>query len=123
MAKNTFKTKPVEKKERPSRFSAWLARVFNIEDLVMGLPSHYLYYGLWLFFLTISYIFFSHKYETYIREIEKLKVQIDEKRSDFISKKASFMKDTKKSEIQKKVAPYGLIENTIAPQKIIAETE
>lgn len=80
MAKNTFKTKPVEKKEKRSGFSVWLARFFNIEDLVMGLPSHYLYYGLWLFFLTISYIFFSHKYENYIREIEKLKVQIDEKR-------------------------------------------
>lgn len=123
MAKNTFKTKPVEKKEKISGFSAWLARVFNIEDLVMGLPSHYLYYGLWLFFLTISYIFFSHKYETYIREIEKLKVQIDEKRSDYISKKASFMKETKKSEILKKVAPYGLEENTIAPQKIVVEEE
>lgn len=123
MAKNTFKTKPVEKKEKRSGFSVWLARFFNIEDLVMGLPSHYLYYGLWLFFLTISYIFFSHKYENYIREIEKLKVQIDEKRSDYISKKASFMKETKKSEILKKVAPYGLEENTVTPQKIIAEVE
>ena len=123
MAKNTFNTKPVEKKEKRSSFSVLIARFFNIEELVMGLPSHYLYYGIWLFFLTISYIFFSHKYENYIREIEKLKVQIDEKRSDYISKKASFMKETKKSELLKKVAPYGLEENTIAPQKIVVEAE
>jgi Bacteriodetes cell division protein (FtsL-like) len=121
MAKNTFSSKPIEKTEKPSGFSAWIARVFNIEGLVMDLPSHYLYYGIWLFFLTFSYIFFSHKYESSIRKIEKLKVVIDEKRSEFISKKASYMKETKKSEILKKVAPYGLEENLIAPQKIIVE--
>jgi hypothetical protein len=121
MAQNTFKTKPkpIEKKEKGTSFSAWLARVFNIEDIVLGLPSHYLNYGIWLFGLTIIYIFFSLKYENNIREIEKLKVIIDEKRSEYISKKASFMKETKKSEIQNKVSIYGLEENKEAPQIII----
>ncbi|MES2796494.1 MAG: FtsL-like putative cell division protein [Bacteroidota bacterium] len=122
MAKNTFKIQPVEKQPKPNRFTLWLARVLNIEGLVMGLPAHYLYYGIWMFFLTISYIYFSHKYENNIREIEKLKTEIDEKRSEYISKKASFMKETKKSEILKKVAPFGLEENLVAPQKIIVKS-
>jgi Bacteriodetes cell division protein (FtsL-like) len=121
MAKNTFRTQPAEPKPKTDSFSKWLARVFNIEDLVKGLPSHYLNYGIWLFGLVIIYIFFSLKYENNIKEIEKLKVVIDERRSEYISKKASFMKDTKKSEIQKKVALFGLEENKEAPQKIIVE--
>ena len=124
MAKNTFKTQPVTPKpEKLSGFSAWLAKFFNIEDLVMNLPARYLYYGIWVFFLLIFYIFFSHQYETYIRRIDKLKVEIDEKRSDYISKKASYMKETKKSEILEKVAPYGLGENLEPPQKIIDKTD
>lgn len=121
MAKNTFNTKPIEKKEKNSSISQWIARVLNIEDLVKGLPANYLYYGIWLFFLVFAYIHFSLKYEGYIREIEKLKVEIDEKRSEYISKKASFMKATKKSEILQKVAPNGLEENKVAPQRIIAD--
>lgn len=124
MAKNTFKTTPpTPKPEKLSGFSAWLAKFFNIEDLVLSMPSKYLYYGIWLFFLVIFYIFFSHKYETYIRTIEKLKVEIDEKRSDYISKKASYMKETKKSEILQKVKPFGLDENLEPPQKIVDQTD
>jgi Bacteriodetes cell division protein (FtsL-like) len=122
MAKNTFisqKEKP-EKKEKPKELLA-LAKFFNVEEAVLGLPSHYMYYALWLVLLVFTYIFFTHKYENYIREIDKLKVELDEKRSDYISKKASFMRDTKKSEILKKVAPYGLQENIIAPKKIVIE--
>jgi Bacteriodetes cell division protein (FtsL-like) len=122
MAKNTFRTQPpTEPKPKSDSFSAWLARVFNIEEMVTGLPSYYLNYSIWLFVLVIFYIFFSLKYENNIREIEKLKVIIDERRSEYISKKASFMKETKKSEIQKKVSLFGLEENKEAPQKIIVD--
>ncbi len=126
MAKNTFKNQKAdstEKKEKPSSFTLWLARVFNIEEVVLGLPFHYLYYAVWLFFLIMIYIFFSHKYENYVREIDYLKIDLDQKRSEYITKKAGFMRDTKKSEISKKVAPFGLIENTEAPQKIIDENK
>lgn len=121
MAKNTLFTKPTLKKEKPNRISTWIAKVFDIEELVNGLPSVYLYYGIWLFLLVLFYIHFSLRYEGYIREIENLKGVIDEKRSEYISKKASFMKETKKSEILIKVAPYGLQENLVAPQKIVKE--
>ncbi len=121
MAKNTFNIKPIEKKENNNTISQWIARVLNIEDLIKELPSKYLYYGIWLFFLIFCYIHFSLKYEGYIREIEKLKIEIDEKRSEYISKKASFMKATKKSEMLQKVAPFGLEENKVAPQKVVAE--
>lgn len=121
MAKNTFKTQPKEKPLKPNALSIWISRVFNIEDAVMGLPSHYMYYALWIVLLIFFYIFFTHKYESYIREIDRMKVELDEKRSEYISKKASFMRDTKKSEILKKVAPFGLKENLEAPQKIVIE--
>jgi hypothetical protein len=121
MAKNTFRTIPTEPKPKTTSFSAWLARVFNIENIIEGLPSYYLNYGIWLFGLVIFYIYFSLKYEGSIKEIEKLKITIDERRSEYISKKASFMKETKKSEIQKKVTLFGLEENKEAPQKILVE--
>ncbi len=121
MAKNTLINKPTLKKEKPNRISTWIAKVFDIEELVNGLPSVYLYYGIWLFLLIFIYIHFSLRYEGYIREVETLKGIIDEKRSEYISKKASFMKETKKSEILKKVAPYGLQENLVAPQKMEEE--
>ncbi len=120
MAKNTLFSKltPTIRKEKPNGISAWIARELNIEDLVKGLPKSYLYYGIWLFFLVFLYIHFSLRYEGHIREIENLKGVIDEKRSEYISKKASFMKETKKSEILKKVEPFGLEENLTAAQKI-----
>jgi Bacteriodetes cell division protein (FtsL-like) len=121
MAKNTFKVQPKVKPEKQNKIAVWIGKFFNIEEAVMGLPSHYMYYALWVIFLIFIYIFFSHKYENYIREIDHMKVELDEKRSEYISKKASFMRDTKKSEMLKKVAPYGLEENLVAPQKIVVD--
>ena len=117
MAKNTYKPKE-SADEAPQQKSAKKTRNIDIEELVTSLPAHYKSYAAWLFLLVFFMIFFSHAYEGYIRDIEKLKREIDHKRSEYISRKASFMRNTKKSTLLKELQTIGLEENLEPPKKI-----
>lgn len=117
MAKNTYKPKDSEE-QTPKPKAEKKNKNLDIEEFVTSLPSHYKSYAAWLFLLVFMMIFFSHTYESYIRDIEKLKREIDHKRSEYISRKASFMRNTKKSAMLNELKDIGLEENLDPPQKI-----
>lgn len=130
MAKNVSR-KTDDKPENPSRSSVtsgatsngllrWLDRRFNMGRIIgQELPTHQFYYAVWVAFLLLVYIYFSHRAEGLLRETERLRQEVGDLRAEYIATKAAFMKESKQSEIAKKVAPMGLKESKKAPIKII----
>lgn len=126
MAKNTYqKSKKVsldEPKQGAVRsFLDNLGQFFSVENRIESLPSHYLYYALWVLGLVFMYIYAQHANEAYIRQVDQMKDSIEVLRLEYVSKKASYMHETKKSIIQQKVQSRGLEENLVRPQKIVLD--
>jgi hypothetical protein len=124
MAKNTrLNSKENTKKEsQPSKniFES-LGEYFNLETKIEALPKYYLYYTLWSLVLVFLYITAQHTTEKYVRKVDTLKDSIEVLRLEYVSKKASYMHETKKSEILQQVQAHGLTENTDRPVKIVLE--
>lgn len=100
----------------------WLDRRFSMSKIIGNeLPAHQIYYALWLASLLLIYIFFSHRAEGLLREAERLRKEVGDLRADYITTKAAFMKESKQSEIAKKVAPLGLQESKTPPVKIVVK--
>lgn len=73
--------------------------------------------------LCIIYIGSRHYAEKKIRAISKLETQVEDLRADFTTLKAAYMKDSKQTEVAKKVRSLGLVESKEPPFKIIVEDE
>lgn len=127
MAKNTFKNPEIKQSAAGSKsVNKWFAKLwdnilayFDMENIVAKIPRKTGIQALWLLFLVILYIAYNLKYVAVFRSIEAKKIELNEKKSVYISVKSSFGQNIKKSEIIEKVKPAGLEENTTAPQKII----
>jgi cell division protein FtsL len=95
---------------------SWLDKRFNMSKIIgKELPAHQFYYAIWLAFLLLTYIYFSHRAEGLLRESERLRKEVGDLRADYITTKAAFMKESKQSEIAKKVASLGLKESKTPP--------
>lgn len=88
-----------------------------------ALPVDYLPHVLWGTVLTLVYIGCSNRADRLVRETEKTQRNIAEKRAEYITLKSSFMKESKQSEIAKRVNSIGLQENKVPPQKIVVKKE
>jgi hypothetical protein len=84
-----------------------------------GIPVKYLPYILYVAAIMIFYIGNSHYAERTIRQIDKLKVEVDDHRADYTTLKADLMFASKQSEVAKKVASLGIEESSQPPYKII----
>lgn len=110
-------------RKRPGVFS-WLDRRFDMNRLLGGrLPVQHLNYALWIALLLLLYIGLTHHAEGLIRDTDKAKRQLEELRADYTTRKARFMKAGKQSEVARKVAPLGLIEAKIPPEKVVVKKE
>ena len=124
MAKNFSRKKDSNSSSyRPSKgIFAFFDRVFNMDKIFGGrFPAYQLKYVIWISGLIVTYIILSLNAESLIHRIDKMKADVEEKRADYTTQKADFMKAGKQSEIIKRVEPMGLQENKTPPTKIVVK--
>lgn len=85
------------------------------KDLMAGL----LPYIFIMMLFALLYIGNSYHADKLIRNIDKTGKEIKELRSEYISGKSELMQKSKQSAVAAKVAPIGLKESLVPPQKII----
>lgn len=86
-----------------------------------GVPIHYMPKIIWVVVLMILYIANAHYTEKTVRKIDTLKFEVEELRTEFTTLKASYMFESKQSEVAKKMELYGLIESKNPPLKLDTE--
>jgi hypothetical protein len=92
--------------------------ILTKKKVVKSLP--FMFY---LTFLVILYIANQYYSEKKIIEIEKVKKEMKELRSEYITTKSILMNINRQSEILKKAELYGIKESLIPPHKIFAERD
>ncbi len=127
MAKNVSRNKKTIKPATyiPSRgVFAFFDRVFNMDKVLGGaFPAYQMRYIVWTSALIILYIASSLNSENLIHKIDVLKADLEEKRADYTTQEADFMKSGKQSEIINKLKGTGLEENKTPPTKVIVTSD
>ena len=121
MAKNTFR-KPErvvperiikrKRERRKLRLASWINDLIPLDRLFgedNAWPIHHIDRILWVTFLLILYIGLNHNAERLFRRILRTKAQVSELRSQATVLQADFDKSGKQSEINRRVAPLGLV--------------
>jgi uncharacterized protein (UPF0333 family) len=130
MAVNKIKEKieepaPAPKKKvrrQPTVFSRAILKfmnmfgIFNRNQIVHSMP-----FILFVAFIVIIYIANSYFAERMIRNIDKTKTSLKEKRAEYISVMSTLMYQSNQSEVAKAVAPYNLKETIEPAYKIFVE--
>jgi hypothetical protein len=112
------KPQPVRKKPSAKisrRFIKYMNSlgVFDRNQVVHSMP-----FILFVTVLLIGYIANSYYAESMIREIEKTKTEIKEKRAQYISTMAQLMYQRNQSQVAKSLQPFQIKESTQPPGKI-----
>ncbi|GAB3894958.1 hypothetical protein GCM10028803_10740 [Larkinella knui] len=129
MAQNTYKTPPktpIVKKKRENRLLTYLNNTIGFERLFgedNAWPIKHFDRIMWISFLLIFYIGFNHNAERLVRNIQRVKAVVDEKRAKYMTLQADFKKSSKQSEISKQVIATGLMEPVTPPLKIVVKPE
>ena len=115
-------TPKVEKKpKKKAKTPVVLVRFMNIfgifkrNELAKAMP-----FVLFVTFLIICYIGNSYYAERVIRDIEKTKNELKERRAEYISTMSQLMIESKQSEIARELSEFELKENTQPTPKIFA---
>ncbi|MDO1445807.1 FtsL-like putative cell division protein [Rhodocytophaga aerolata] len=125
MAVNTFKQekKPVAPPKKTKKGGSFFKFIESYVKLGIifenGLPVKYIPYILFTAAMGIFYIGNIHYADKTVRALDKLKLEVDDLRAEFITLRASFEYEGKQSEVARKVAPMGLSESSEPPYKII----
>ncbi|MEL6412611.1 MAG: FtsL-like putative cell division protein [Bacteroidota bacterium] len=113
MGHNTYKS------HKKSGLFAYLEDALRFSILAAyGLPARYLTRLLFLFALGILYVGNTHYHERMVRRIHQLEQEVGSLKVDYTTLKASYMFDSKQSEVAKRVAPMGLASPPYPPLKI-----
>jgi hypothetical protein len=129
MAQNTYKhppKAPIVKKKRENRVLNYLNNTIGFERLFgedNAWPIKHFDRIMWISFLLILYIGFNHNAERLVRNIQRVKAVVDEKRAKYMTLQADFKKSSKQSEISKQVIATGLTEPVTPPLKIVVKPE
>jgi len=131
MAENKIKEKEAEqqpeepvKKKRPSKQARNFIRfmgvfgVFDRNQIVHAMP--------FILFITVLIMFYignSYYAESTIRRIDKIKVELNEKRAEYISSESDVMFRSKPSEVAKAVESMQIKEPLEPPKRIIVREE
>ncbi|HQV99937.1 MAG TPA: FtsL-like putative cell division protein [Bacteroidia bacterium] len=109
--------KPKKKAKTPMIFVRFMDvfGVFKRNEIAKAMP-----FVLFVTFLIICYIGNSYYAERVIRDIEKTKNQLKERRAEYISTMSQLMSESKQSEVARELSAYELKESTQPPQKIFA---
>ncbi|MBX9850551.1 MAG: hypothetical protein K2X86_02205 [Cytophagaceae bacterium] len=117
MAVNSVKNQKEESKS--SIFTAVESRLRIDKLFEEGIPVKYIPRVLFIAAILIFYIGNTHYAERTVRRINKMKVEVENIRADYTTKRAELMFASKASEVAKKVVPIGLEESLTPPMKII----
>lgn len=129
MAVNTFRQekKPVAPSKKNSKGGGVFRFIENYVKLGIifenGLPVKYIPYILFTAAMGIFYIGNIHYADKTVRNLDKLKLEVDDLRAEYITIRANLEYDGKQSEVARKVAPMGLLESSEPPYKIIVKKE
>ena len=119
--KNTFKIKKNENGARGSLFGRVEELLRKLGVPVDSIPVNLIRYTLFVALFGVFYIWNNHYAEKTTRKINKLKVEIQDLKTDFITQKADYMYASKQSEVAKKLKSKGIFESTEPPVKIVVE--
>ena len=108
-----------KKKKKKNLFS--FRHVFGVFERAQIV--HLMPFILFLTGLIIIYIGNSYYAERTIRQIDKTKVELKEKRAEFISTSSELMFRTKQSEVAKAIAPLEIKESVEPQKKIVVLTD
>ena len=114
----------VVKKKRPSKQARNFVRfmgvfgVFDRNQIVHAMP-----FILFVTLLIMFYIGNSYYAESTIRKIDKIKIELNEKRAEYISSESDVMFRSKPSEVAKAVEPMQIKEPLEPPTRIVVRTE
>ena len=125
MAANTYKVQEEQEqavyKDGKTIFQR-LDHLVKLNDLFgEGLPIQYLPKILFLSTFLIFYIGNAHFAERKVRQIEKMKIEVEDIRADYTTLKADLMFASKQSEVARKVEILGLEETHEPPNKIVED--
>ncbi len=113
--KNTVRVKAPEGKSFFSRMEKLTRLDPSFEN---GLPVRSMPYVIYITLIGILYIGNLHYADRTIRKINKLQIEIEELRADYTTLKSDYMKDSKQSEVARKVEALGLEESVVPPYKV-----
>ena len=132
MTKNTYKepeeelAEPIPVKNEPKKKSKHNSLYKGVQSVLDGtiltrdIVLKSLPFVFYITLLAILYIANSYYVEKKIIEIEKVKKELKVLRSENITSKSKLMYYSKRSEVIKRIEPYGIKESLIPPIKIIA---
>ncbi len=118
-----IKEKPPQKKRKVNPVirliqSVMDGTILTREKVVKTLP-----FLLYIAFLAILYIANTYYAEKKVIEIEKVKRELKELRSESISIESRLMYYSRQTEVMKRIIPYGIKESLIPPKKIFTEKD
>jgi cell division protein FtsL len=111
--------KSSQKEEKKNIFTMIEKRVRVDKMFEDGLPVQYVPYVLYVAVVLIFYIGNTHYAERTVRQIDKVKTEVEDLRADYTTLKAELMFASKQSEVAKKAASLGIEESSQPPYKII----
>ena len=119
MADNQLKSSQKEEKKNIFTMIEKKIRVDKMFD--DGLPVQYVPYALYIAVVLIFYIGNTHYAERTVRQIDKVKTEVEDLRADYTTLKAELMFASKQSEVAKRAASLGIEESSQPPYKIITK--
>jgi len=111
--------KSSQKEEKKNIFTMIEKKVRVDKMFEDGLPVQYVPYVLYVAVVLIFYIGNTHYAERTVRQIDKVKTEVEDLRADYTTLKADLMFSSKQSEVAKKAASLGIEESSQPPYKII----
>lgn len=129
MAVNTFKQekKPASTPKKSGKGGSVFRFIESYVKLGIifenGLPVKYIPYILFTAAMGIFYIGNIHYADKTVRNLDKLKLEVDDLRAEYITIRANYEYDGKQSEVARKVAALGLQESSVPPYKIIVKDQ
>ena len=95
-------------------------RIFRVDtSFERGLPTRFVPYILYFTIIGLFYIGNSHYAERMVRRTEQLEREVDNLRANYTTMKASYMYESKQSQVAKRAKKLGLEESATPPYKIV----
>ena len=95
-------------------------RVFRIDtSFERGLPTRFVPYILYFTIIGMFYIGNSHYADRMVRRMNQLEREVEDMRANYTTLKASYMYESKQSQVAKRARALGLEESPTPPYKIL----
>jgi hypothetical protein len=118
---------PAEETPKKKKSPGQTKKIIRFIDVFGILDRNQLVHSMpFILFVTVLIMFYignSYDAESTIRKIDKIKVELNEKRAEFISTRSEVMFRSKPSEVAKAVEPMQIKEPLEPPKRIVVQQE